>query len=131
MKKTIKVSIFFIISYIVSQMFIYFFSKENFFTSPMYILLPIVGFFVLFFLTPVVEKYTECNFYIVLLAFVIISLIAQYLVIYIYAYQIYVVLNNMEIPKGMITLSSFLNYSFFTFVISGVFGMFASKKKIL
>lgn len=131
MNKALKVSIFFIIGYFLSQLAIYFLSKDNFFTSPMYILLPIFGFFAFYFLTPVIEKYMQWNFYVVLGIFLIVCLIAQYLILYIYAYQIYVVLNKMAIPKDLGIFKQLLESAFFPFIINSVFGMFASKKKLI
>lgn len=131
MNKVLKGSIFFILAYALSQLAIYFLSKDNFFTSPMYILLPIVGFFAFYFLTPVIENYTQWNFYMVLVSFLIICLIVQYLILYIYAYQIYVVLNNTVIPKDLEIFKQLFSSAFFPFIISSVIGMFASKKKLI
>ncbi len=131
MNKALKVSLFFILGYFLSQLAIYFLSKDNFFKSPMYILLPIVGFFAFYFLTPVIEKYTNWNFYVILVLFLIICILVQYLILYIYAYQIYVVLNKMAIPKDLGIFKQLLESAFFPFIISSVIGMFASKKKII
>lgn len=131
MNKILKASIFFIIAYVLSQTVIYFLSKDNFFTSPMYILLPIVGFFAFYFLTPAIEKYTQWNLYVIILLFIIIGLIVQYLILYIYAYQIYVVLNNTAIPKDLGVFKQLFSSAFFPFLISSVIGMFASNKKII
>ena len=131
MNKILKTSILFILAYALSQLAIYFLSKDNFFKSPMYILLPIVGFFAFWYLTPVVERYTNWNFYVILGLFIGICLIVQHIIMYIYAYQIYVILNKIAIPKDLGIFKQFLSSAFFPFVISSVIGMFASKKKLI
>jgi len=128
-KKTLWVMFLFIVSYALSQLAVYLWSRDNFFTSPMYILLPIVGFFGFLFLTPIIQEYTKLDFYVVLVLFLVVCAIAQCLVVYIYAYQIYVVLNSMAIPKDLGIFKQFLESAFFPFVIGCVGGMFASKKK--
>lgn len=128
MKKALKVSLFFIVGYFLSQLAIFFLSKDNFFKSPMYILLPIVGFFAFYFLTPYVEKYTEWNIFVIIITFLVISIISHYLVIYIYGYYIYVVTGTM--PKNLGIIDLFLSSAFLPFVISSVIGMVARINKL-
>lgn len=128
MKKALKIILFFLLSYVFAQGLFYFFAKENFFTSPMYILLPIVAFFGLYLLTPVVEKYTKWNKWTLLAIFVVISVLCYILIIYIFAYEIYVVLNHMAIPKNLGIWKQLISSSFLGFIVSGAIGIIASEK---
>jgi len=128
MNKILKTSLFFILAYAVAEALVYFLSKDNFFTSPMYILLPIVGFFGLFFVTPLIEEYTKWNTWIILGLFLAISFIAYWLVAYIYAYEIYTVLNNMAVPKNFGFWEQLISSAFLSFTITGAIGIIASKK---
>ncbi|MFA5745343.1 MAG: hypothetical protein WCX82_00600 [archaeon] len=128
MNKILKTSIFFIFAYVIAEAIVYFLSKDNFFTSPMYILLPIVGFFGLFFITPLIEEYTKWNGWVIFTLFIVISLFAYWLVAYIYAYEIYVVLNNSTVPKDIRFWNQLITSAFFSFVIAGAIGIIASKK---
>jgi len=131
MNKILKASVFFIIAYFLSQLSVYFWSRDNFFTSPMYILLPIVGFFAAYFLIPIIEKYTNWNFGVLLGLFLVICLITHFLVIYLYAYWVFVVMREVAMPKDLGVFKQLLESAFLQFIISVVIGMFASKKKIL
>lgn len=128
MNKILKTSLFFIFAYVVAEVLVYFLSKDNFFTSPMYILLPIVGFFGLFFITPLIEEYTKWNGWVIFTLFLVISLFAYWLVAYIYAYEIYTVLNNAAVPKDIGFWNQLITSAFFGFAIAGAIGIIASKK---
>lgn len=129
MKKTLKIILYFIFAYILTQGLFYLFSKENFFTSPMYVLLPIFAFFALFVFTPIVKEYTKWNEWTILMLFVVISFIAYALIVWIYAYEVFVVLNNKAIPKDLGFWKQFINSSFLGFIVSGAIGVIAAKKK--
>lgn len=127
-KKTLKIILFFLLSYVLAQGLFYFLAKDNFFTSPMYILLPIVAFFGMFLLTPVLEEYTKWNKWVIFGLFIVISVICYALIVYIYAYEIYVVLNHITIPKDLQILKQLSTSSFLGFIVSGAIGVVASKK---
>ncbi len=128
MTKILKISLFFILAYVLAQVVYYFLAKDNFFTSPMYILLPIVSFFGMFLVMPVIEEYTNWNKWTIFALFIVISIICYYIVVYIFAYELYVVLNNMAVPRDLRFWQQFISSSFFGFVIAGAIGIIASKK---
>lgn len=128
MKKALKIILFFLLSYVLAQGLFYFLAKDNFFTSPMYILLPIVAFFGLFFVMPFVEEYTKWNKWVLFTLFIVISVLCYVLIVYIYAYEVYVVLNNMAIPKNLEILKQLMSSSFLGFIVSGAIGIIAHKK---
>ena len=128
MNKILKTSLFFILAYFFAEAAFYFLSKDNFFTSPMYILLPVVGFFGLFFIMPFLEEYTKWNKWVILCLFIVISIACYWLIVYIYAYEIYVVLNNTTVPADIGFWKQFTSSSFLGFVIAGTFGIIANKK---
>ena len=99
-----KKNIFFIIilsiiTFLISQIMVYFISKENFLKSPMYVLLPIVGFFGTYFLTKYFLEFTKIKKWTFLIVFVIMGFFIYYFILFIYYYQIYVVLNNVSLAK--------------------------------
>lgn len=131
MKKVLKIILFFLLSYVLAQGLFFVFAKENFFTSPMYILLPIVAFFGLFLVTPIVEDYTKWNRWTILAIFLAVSVFCYILVVYIYAYQVIVVLNDKLMPSALDFFKDFwamfISSSFLGFVVSGAIGIIASK----
>ena len=128
MKKALNIILFFLLSYVLAQGLFYFLAKDNFFTSPMYMLLPIVAFFGLLLVTPVVEEYTKWNKWTILILFVLISIFCYALIVYIYAYEVYTVLNNMAIPKNLEIFKQLMSSSFLGFIVSGAIGIIAAKK---
>ncbi|HOZ35846.1 MAG TPA: hypothetical protein PLK55_02585 [archaeon] len=128
MNKTLKFILFFLLSYVLAQGLFYFLAKENFFTSPMYILLPVVAFFGLYFVMPMVEEYTKWNKWTLFILFIVISVLCYVLIVYIYVYQIYIILNNMKIPKNLEILKQLMSSSFLGFIVSGAIGIIAHKK---
>lgn len=128
MKKALNIILFFLLSYVLAQGLFYFLAKDNFFTSPMYMLLPIVAFFGLLLVTPIVEEYTKWNKWTILILFVLISIFCYALIVYIYAYEVYTVLNNMAIPKNLEIFKQLMSSSFLGFIVSGAIGIIAAKK---
>jgi len=128
MNKILKTSLFFILAYVLSQTAYYFFSKDNFFTSPMYILLPIFAFFAFLFFTPMIEEYTKWNKWIILGLFMGISVVCYILIFYIYMYEIFVVLQKSTMPPNLGFWGNFISSAFLGFIISGAVGIIASKK---
>ncbi|GEM_PF-823019 len=126
-KKVINFIVWFIVSFIISQALIYLLTKENFFTTPMYIFLPIVGFIGLYYLTPIIEKYTAYkNKYKIALIFAILGLFAVFIAVLFYAWQIKL-LNpdwKMQLQFFMVLKSS----AFLELIISGIFGIIFSEK---
>jgi len=126
-KKIINFSVWFIISFIISQALIYWLSKDNFFTTPMYIFLPIVGFVGLYYLAPIIEKYVEYkNKYKLATIFVIIGLVAMFVAVLFYAWQIK--LLNPDWKMQLQFLNTLKDSAFLEFIISGAIGIIFSEK---
>ena len=133
-----KKNIFFIIilaiiTFLISQIMVYFISKENFLKSPMYILLPIVGFFGTYFLTKYFLEFTKIKKWVFLIVFVLMGFFIYYFILVLYYYQIYVILNNVPFTTAI----GILNKNFFTllldsayleFLFSATIGLIFSKK---
>jgi len=125
--KIIKFSVWFIISFIISQGLIYLLSKSNFFTTPMYIFLPIVGFIGFYYLTPIIEKYIEYkNKYVIASIFVLAGIFAFFIAILFYAWQIK--LLNPTWTMQLQFFKTFLDSAFIEFIISGAIGIIFSEK---
>lgn len=123
--KKLKIWIFFIISYIVSQLLIYFLSRSNFMKSPMYIFLPVVGYFAMYFLADIIKKEININTLTLVISFVLLCLIAEYLAVYLFNYNTYVILNNMSVRFDYFKI--LLDSAFLEFIVSGIFGIIAKK----
>jgi len=133
-----KKNIFFIIilsiiTFLISQIMVYFISKENFLKSPMYVLLPIVGFFGTYFLTKYFLEFTKIKKWTFLIAFVVMGFFIYYFILFIYYYQIYVVLNNVSLAKTFealhkIFFKTLLDSAYLEFLFSAIMGLIFSKK---
>ena len=133
-----KKNIFFIIilsiiTFLISQIMVYLISKENFLKSPMYVLLPIVGFFGTYFLTKYFLEFTKIKKWTFLIAFVIMGFFIYYFILFIYYYQIYVVLNNVSLAKTFealhkIFFKTLLDSAYLEFLFSAIMGLIFSKK---
>jgi len=133
-----KKNIFFIIilsiiTFLISQIMVYFISKENFLKSPMYVLLPIVGFFGTYFLTKYFLEFTKIKKWTFLIVFVIMGFFIYYFILFIYYYQIYVVLNNVSLAKTIealhkIFFKTLLDSAYLEFLFSAIMGLIFSKK---
>jgi hypothetical protein len=125
LKKIFNVVLYFIISFIITQGLVYLLSKDNFFTSPTYVLLPVFGFFSLYLLTKPILVDLKINKIKLIVSFLIVCLLGYYFALFFYNYNIYVILNNMPIRMNFFNM--FLKSSFLTFVVSGLFGILFSK----
>jgi hypothetical protein len=133
-----KKNIFFIIilsiiTFLISQILVYFISKENFLKSPMYVLLPIVGFFGTYFLTKYFLEFAKIKKLTFLIVFVVMGFFIYYFVLFIYYYQIYVVLNNVAFLKTLEILNkgffkTLLDSAYLEFLFSAIIGLIFSKK---
>ncbi len=124
-KKILLTITYFIIAFVVTQIITFFISNENFLKSPTFILLPIVGFFSLFFVTKPIMKDLKINKVVFLVGFVVLCLLGYYLTLFFYNYNIYVILNNM--PLQINFFKSLLKSAFVNFIVSGMFGVVFSK----
>ncbi|MDD4049488.1 MAG: hypothetical protein PHX47_00595 [Candidatus ainarchaeum sp.] len=122
----------FVITIIISYLLIYFITPSDFFKSPMYMLLPIVGFFGMYYFTEYTLKYMEIkNKYNLLIIFLIVGIISYFLAFFFFYWNI-INLNNL--PMKELFKFIFNNYDFFfksaflEFIISGAIGIIASKK---
>lgn len=124
-KKINLMLLYFLVSFIVAQIATYFLSKENFFTSPTFIILPIVGYFALYLITQPIIKDLKINKIVFLLSFIIFCFLGYYFALFFYNYNIYVILNNM--PIRMDFFKMLFESAFFSFIISGAIGILSSK----
>jgi uncharacterized membrane protein len=126
-KIILKFSLWLIISFVISQGLIYLLTKDNFFTTPMYIFLPLVGFIGFYYLTPILEKYIDYkNKYKIALVFAVLGLFAFYIAILFYAWQIK--LLNPNWPMQLQFFKVLLDSAFLEFIISGIIGIIFSEK---
>ncbi len=126
MKINWRVIILFILAMGVSQILIKLLSPSNFFTSPMYILLPLVGFFSAYYIAPAVMKYMKINDKHVFAGiFVVLGVICFYIVLFIFYWNVLKVLNQQPIsfPYWQLLLDS----AFFEFIVAGAFGIISIK----
>lgn len=122
-----------IITFLISQIMVYFISKDNFLKSPMYILLPIVGFFGTYFLTKYFLEFTKIKKWTFLIVFVVMGVFCYYFILFLYYYQIYVVLNNIALSKTFEILNKgffkmLLDSAYLEFLFSAIIGLIFSKK---
>lgn len=122
-----------IITFLISQIMVYFISKDNFLKSPMYILLPIVGFFGTYFLTKYFLEFTKIKKWTFLIVFVVMGFFIYYFILFLYYYQIYVVLNNDLLSKTIKILNKdffklLLDSAYLEFLFSAIVGLIFSKK---
>ena len=130
-KFNLKAIIWFLIAIIVTYAMIYLLTPGDFFKSPMYMLLPLVGFFVMFYITEYIMKYIHLkNKYVFLGIFIILGIISYYLAIFFFYWNI-IALNNIpakELFKFVFgNTSLILTTAFLEFIVAGAFGIIASK----
>ncbi len=130
-KFNLKAIIWFLIAIIITYGMIYLLTPGDFFKSPMYMLLPLVGFFVMFYITEYIMKYIHLkNKYIFLGIFIVLGIIAYYLAIFFFYWNI-ITLNNIpakELFKFVFgNTSLILTTAFLEFIVAGAFGIIASK----
>ncbi len=125
--KVIRFSVWLIISFVISQGLIYLLTKSNYFTTPMYIFLPLIGFIGFYYLTPIIEKYTNYkNKYWIAIIFAIAGVFAFYIAVLFYAWQIK--LLNPTWPMQLQFFKMLLDSAFLEFIIAGIFGIIFSEK---
>jgi len=124
--------IWFVITIIISYLLIYLITPGDFFKSPMYMLLPVVGFFGMYYFTEYVLKYMALkNKYHLLIMFVIVGIVSYFLAIFFFYWNI---INLNDMPMKELFKFLFNNYdlffksAFLEFIISGAIGIIASKK---
>lgn len=127
-----KTIIFFIIAIAIVYAGIYFLNKEDFFKSPMYMVLPIIGFLGMYYTTKYFMDFMHIkNKYYFGLIFLIIGIIAYYLAIFFFYWNI-ILLN--DIPFSELFKFVFTNYNLFItsaftyFLIASFFGIIATEK---
>jgi len=130
-KINLKAIMWFVISIIVTYAMIYLLTPGDFFKSPMYMLLPIVGFLAMFYMTEYIMNYVSLkNKYVLLASFVVIGLLAYYLAIFFFYWNI---INLNNIPASQLfsfvfgNTSLILTTAFLEFIVAGAFGIIASK----
>ncbi|MDD3178203.1 MAG: hypothetical protein PHR26_01660 [Candidatus ainarchaeum sp.] len=125
-KINLKLIIIFIISYAFSQILIKILSPTNFFTSPMYILLPIVGFGGMYYLTPTIMKYINLkNKYYFSIIFFIIGILCFLIATFFFYWNSLKILNNMPIKYPFFKI--LLDSAYLELIISGIFGILSNK----
>lgn len=109
---------------------VYFLSKENFLKSPMYILLPLVGFFGMYFFTNHFIEFVKIKKLYFFIIFVLMGLFIYYFILVLYFYQIYVVLNGLSISMALKIdyFGLLLDSAFIEFLFSGAVGIIFAKK---
>lgn len=129
-KNIIFVIIISIITFLMSQIIVYFLSKENFLKSPMYILLPLVGFFGMYFFTNHFIEFVKIKKLYFFIIFVLMGLFIYYFILVLYFYQIYVVLNGLSISMALKIdyFGLLLDSAFIEFLFSGAVGIIFAKK---
>jgi len=126
-KNIINFIVWFLVSFILTQALIYLLSKDNFLTTPMYIFLPVIGFIGLYYLTPIVEEYTRYkNKYRLAIIFAILGLIALFIAVLFYAWQIK--LLNPDWKMQLQFFNVLKTSAVLEFIISGIFGIIFSEK---
>jgi len=125
MNNKLKFWIYLIATYIVCELLVYFLSKDNFFTSPMYVLLPIIGFVGLYFVTPIACKYMKINKTIFFILFIALAVIAFYVALYFFFWNYFKVLNDLPIKFPFFKI--LLDSAYLEFIVAGILGAFASK----
>ncbi len=130
-KIDLKAVMWFLIAIGVSYLLIYLLTPTDFFKSPMYMLLPIVGFLGAFYFSKYLMDYTEMkNKYYFAGIFLIVGIVGYYLAI-IFFYANIAILNNIpfkEILKYIFQNPSlFLKSAFLEFLVSGAIGIIARK----
>jgi hypothetical protein len=130
-KINLKAIIGFIIAIGLSYLLIYILTPADFFKSPMYMLLPIVGFLGMFYFSKYIMDYVQIkNKYYLVIAFLVVGVVGYYLAIIFFYWNI-AILNDIalkEILKHIFQNQSLLLKSaFLEFLISGAIGIIAHK----
>lgn len=130
-KENYKAILLFIIAIAISYTLIYIVTPGDFFKSPMYMILPIVGFFGFFFTSKYFMEYMQIKSkYKFSLLFVIVAVFSYYLAIFFFYWNI-IVLNDLsakELFKFVFqNYNLFLTSAFLEFIISSAFGIVAIK----
>lgn len=121
----------FILGIIISYLLIYILTPEDFFKSPMYMLLPIIGFGFMFYFTRYVMNYVKMNNKIYfLIIFVIVGVFSYYIAIFFFYWNV-INLNNLPMSELFKFIFSnhnlFLTSAFLGYLIGSVFGIAASE----
>ena len=121
MKIKWKLILFFLISVIVSLVLEKIITPDNFAKSPMYWLLPIVGFFGMYYISePVMEYMKIKNKYWFTAIFVGIALVAFYIMLFIYFWNVQYILSQQSIHYPFIKL--LIQSAYLEFIIGILFG---------
>ena len=127
-KNHLLIALLFVVSYVISQGLIKLLSPSNYFKSPMYILLPIVGFFAMFYFTPIIQDYIQYhNTYVFAIVFLILGVLAFYLATYMFFWNSLGILNDRAVSYPFWKI--FFESIFLEFIVSGITGIFSSKIK--
>ena len=119
-----KVFIFFIISFIISQILVRLLSKSNYFKSPMYVLLPIVGYFAMYYLTPNILKFMNMkNKNLFCFYFIVVALASFYVALFLFHWNVQLILSHVPIRFNFFKMLG--NSAYLEFVISGAIGILA------
>ena len=125
-KINIKLIIMLVITYVISQGLIKFLSPSNFFTSPMYILLPLVGFIGMYYLAPSIMKYIHIKNKITFAGiFFVVGIFCFLIATFFFYWNTLKVLNNMPINYPFFKL--LLDSAYLEFIISGALGIITIK----
>jgi hypothetical protein len=128
MKINWRLIILFIITMGISQLLVKLLSPNNFLTSPMYILLPLVSFFATYYFSEYIMNYIEVkNKYFFAGLFVLFSLIAFYIVLFIFFWNSMKILSNVPISFPYIKI--LLDSAFIEFIVAGILGIIGIKNK--
>ncbi len=130
-KFNLKAIMWFVIAIGTSYLLIYFLSPNDFFKSPMYMILPIVGFLGMYFFSKYLIDYMQIkNRYYFALIFLIVGIVSYYVAIFFYYWNI-ILLNNIPISELFNVMFSnpklFLSSAFLEFLFAGTLGVIASK----
>ena len=121
MKIKWKPIIFFLIAAIISVVLEKIITPDNFAKSPMYWLLPIVGFFGMYYISkPVMEYMKIKNKYLFTGIFVILALVAFYIMLFLYFWNVQYILSHHAIHYPFIKL--LIQSAYLEFTIGILFG---------
>jgi hypothetical protein len=121
MKIKWKPIILFIITMIITLGLEKLITPDNFLKSPMYLLLPIVGFFAMYYLTKPIMNYMKIkNKYLFIGIFIIVALAAFYIMLFIYFWNIQAILGHTTISFNF--LKYLKDSAYLEFLISCILG---------
>lgn len=129
LKKYHKAIILFLIGMFLSYALIYMLTPSDFFKSPMYMILPIVGFFGMYLISKYLIDYMKIkNKYYFALIFIAVGVVSYYLAVFFFYWNI-ATLNNLEMKELFKFVfqnkNLFLTSAFLEFLIGGIFGILA------